>query len=89
MADLYGPAILVRRVLPAEIVAQCPEWLRPMVGARRARELPALFPAFEIGAHPTGSWFVLLATGTQAPPPAAGFRSETGGDDADVRGSLP
>ncbi|MEL6218772.1 MAG: circularly permuted type 2 ATP-grasp protein, partial [Pseudomonadota bacterium] len=32
-ADLYGPGTLVREgLLPAELVAQNPAWLRPLVG---------------------------------------------------------
>jgi len=75
MADLYGPGDLVRQgLLPAEIVAQCPEWLRPMVGARPRSGHYLHFLAFEIGRSPDGSWFV-LGDRTQAPS-GAGFALE-------------
>ena len=75
MADLYGPGNLVRnRLLPAHLVAQNPEWLRPLVGTvpRSGHFLHML--AFEIGRSPDGSWFV-LGDRTQAPS-GAGFALE-------------
>lgn len=75
MADLYGPGELVRDgLLPARLIAQCPEWLRPMVGAQPRSGHFLHFLAFEIGRSPDGSWFV-LGDRTQAPS-GAGFALE-------------
>lgn len=74
-ADLYGPNRLVSDGhLPAELIANNREWLRPMVGVqpRPGKYLHAL--AFEIGRSPDGSWFV-LGDRTQAPS-GAGFALE-------------
>jgi uncharacterized circularly permuted ATP-grasp superfamily protein/uncharacterized alpha-E superfamily protein len=75
VADLYGPAQLVTDGhLPAEIVAENPQWLRPMVGVvpRSGHWLHHL--AFEIGRSPDGSFFVL---GDRAQAPSgAGFALE-------------
>ncbi len=75
MADLYGPAQLVADGhLPAELVAQNPQWLRPMVGVtpRSGHWLHHL--AFEIGRSPDGSFFVL---GDRAQAPSgSGFALE-------------
>ena len=73
--DLYGPNTLVAEGhLPAELIADNREWLRPMVGVtpRSGHYLHAL--AFEIGRGPDGSWFV-LGDRTQAPS-GAGFALE-------------
>lgn len=74
-ADLYGPGDLVRSgMLPAELVAGNPEWLRPMVGLRPRSGHFLHFVAFEIGRNPDGSWFV-LGDRTEAPA-GAGFALE-------------
>ncbi|MGV6848023.1 MAG: circularly permuted type 2 ATP-grasp protein [Marinibacterium sp.] len=75
MADLYGPADLVRDgSIPARLIAQNPEWLRPLVGVapKSGHYLHVL--AFEIGRSPDGGWFV-LGDRTQAPS-GAGFALE-------------
>ena len=75
MADLYGPATLVRRgILPPQLVARNPEWLRPMVGVKPRSEHYLHFLAFEIGRSPDGSWLV-LGDRTQAPS-GSGFALE-------------
>lgn len=75
MADLYGAGRLVADgLLPAELVAQNPEWLRPLVGVRPASGHYLHFLAFEIARSPDGSWFV-LGDRTQAPS-GAGFALE-------------
>ncbi|TMV15276.1 circularly permuted type 2 ATP-grasp protein [Arenibacterium halophilum] len=75
MADLYGPGRLVSDgLLPAELVAQNSEWLRPVVGTRPPSGHFLHFLAFEIGRSPDGSWFV-LGDRTQAPS-GAGFALE-------------
>ncbi|WP_151718287.1 circularly permuted type 2 ATP-grasp protein [Gemmobacter serpentinus] len=75
MADLYGPGRLVSDGhLPAELVAQNPQWLRPLVGItpRSGHWLHHL--AFEIGRSPDGSFFVL---GDRAQAPSgSGFALE-------------
>lgn len=75
MADLYGPAALVRDGhLPAEMVARNPHWLRPLVGVRPQSGHFLHHLAFEIGRSPDGSWFVL---GDRAQAPSgAGFALE-------------
>ncbi|KAA9006743.1 circularly permuted type 2 ATP-grasp protein [Histidinibacterium aquaticum] len=75
MADLYGSGNLVREgLLPAQVVAQSPEWLRPLVGIQPRSGHFLYFLAFEIGRSPDGSWFV-LGDRTQAPS-GAGFALE-------------
>ncbi|SFA73177.1 Uncharacterized conserved protein, circularly permuted ATPgrasp superfamily [Poseidonocella pacifica] len=75
MADLYGPGDLVKNgLLPAELVARNPEWLRPVVGMRPRSGNFLHFLAFEIGRSPDGSWFV-LGDRTQAPS-GSGFALE-------------
>ncbi|SPF78193.1 circularly permuted type 2 ATP-grasp protein [Pseudoprimorskyibacter insulae] len=75
MADLYGPATLIERgLLPPELVAQNPEWLRPLVGVTPPSGHHLHFIALELGRSPDGSWFV-LGDRTQAPS-GAGFALE-------------
>ncbi|CUH65234.1 hypothetical protein TG4357_01748 [Thalassovita gelatinovora] len=75
VADIYGPQRLVRNgQLPAELLAQNPEWLRPMVGIRPRSGQFLQHLAFELGRNPDGSWFV-LGDRTQAPS-GAGFALE-------------
>ncbi|SIO20680.1 circularly permuted type 2 ATP-grasp protein [Vannielia litorea] len=75
VADLYGPAELVRGGhLPAELVARNPRWLRPMVGIAPASGHFLHIIAFEISRNPDGTWFV-LGDRTQAPS-GAGFALE-------------
>lgn len=75
MADLYGPARLVREgLLPAELIARNSEWLRPLVGVQPPGGHYLHFLAFEIGRSPDGGWFV-LGDRTQAPS-GAGFALE-------------
>ncbi len=75
MADLYGGGDLVARgLLPAELIAANPEWLRPMVGVRPRSGSFLHFLAFELGRSPDGQWFV-LGDRTQAPS-GAGFALE-------------
>ncbi|WP_425072814.1 circularly permuted type 2 ATP-grasp protein [Sagittula sp. S175] len=67
MADLYGPAeVVAKGLLPPALIAQNPEWLRPLVGVtpRSGHFLHVL--AFEVGRSPDGSWIV-LGDRTQAP----------------------
>jgi uncharacterized circularly permuted ATP-grasp superfamily protein/uncharacterized alpha-E superfamily protein len=75
VADLYGPASLVRNGhLPPELIARNPEWHRPLVGIAPASGHFLHFLAFEIGRSPDGSWLV-LGDRTQAPS-GAGFALE-------------
>lgn len=75
MADLYGPATLVRDGhLPAGLIARNPEWQRPLVGIRPASGRFLHVLSFEISRNPDGSWFV-LGDRTQAPS-GAGFALE-------------
>jgi uncharacterized circularly permuted ATP-grasp superfamily protein/uncharacterized alpha-E superfamily protein len=75
MADLYGPGDLVSGGhLPVDLVAQNPEWLRPLVGVKPASGHFLHLLAFEIGRSPDGSWLVL---GDRAQAPSgAGFALE-------------
>ncbi len=75
IADLYGPARLVSDgLLPAALVAENPEWLRPMVGVAPRGGHYLHFVAFEIGRGPDGRWWV-LGDRTQSPS-GAGFALE-------------
>ncbi len=75
VADLYGPARLVQDGhLPAELVAQNPDWHRALVGVPPASGHYLHLVAFEIGRSPDGSWLV-LGDRTQAPS-GAGFALE-------------
>ena len=76
MADIYGDNTLVKEgVLPAELLAANPEWLRPMVGVKPRSGHFLHFVAFDIGRGPDGNWWV-LGDRTQAPS-GAGFALET------------
>lgn len=71
MADLYGENTLVRDgFLPGQLIAQNPEWLRPLVGAQPRSGNFLNFLAFDIGRGPDGGWWV-LGDRTQAPSGAA------------------
>lgn len=75
MADLYGPGDLVRQgLIPPELVAGNPEWLRPMVGVKPRSGHYLHFLAFDIGRGPDGGWWVLCDR-AQAPS-GAGFALE-------------
>ena len=75
MADLYGPNRLVAEGrLPPALVAQNPEWLRPLVGVAPRSGHFLHFVAFELGRGPDGQWWV-LADRTQAPS-GAGYALE-------------
>ncbi|MDF0597145.1 circularly permuted type 2 ATP-grasp protein [Psychromarinibacter halotolerans] len=76
MADIYGPGTLVRDgIIPPELLAGNPEWLRPMVGVRPRSGHYLHHVAFDIGRGPDGDWWVLCDR-TQAPS-GAGFALET------------
>ena len=75
VADLYGENQLVADgFLPAELVANNPEWLRPLVGVKPRSGHFLHFVAFDIGRGPRGRWWV-LGDRTQAPS-GAGFALE-------------
>ena len=75
VADIYGPNRLVANGhLPAALIAQSPEWLRPMVGVTPRSGHFLHFVAFEIGRGPDGRWWV-LSDRTDAPS-GAGFALE-------------
>ncbi|WP_084419695.1 circularly permuted type 2 ATP-grasp protein [Henriciella litoralis] len=74
-ADLYGENTLVRDgFLPGGLIAQSPEWLRPLVGVKPASGHFLNFLAFEIGRGPNGQWWVVNDR-TQAPS-GAGYALE-------------
>ena len=74
-ADLYGDNRLVAEgFLPATLVADNREWLRPLVGAVPRSGHFLHFLAFDIGRGPNGAWWV-LSDRTQAPS-GAGFSLE-------------
>ena len=73
--DLYGDNRLVAEGhLPASLIAQSPEWLRPMVGVKPRSGNFLHFIGFEIGRGPDGRWWV-LSDRTDAPS-GAGFALE-------------
>lgn len=75
VADLYGEnRLLAEGYLPAELIAQNPSWLRPMVGVKPASGHFLHFIAFEVGRAPSGQWWV-LGDRTDAPS-GAGFALE-------------
>jgi uncharacterized circularly permuted ATP-grasp superfamily protein/uncharacterized alpha-E superfamily protein len=75
LADIYGDNQLVSRgVLPPELVARNPEFLRPVVGIKPPSGHMLHFCAFELGRGPDGGWWV-LGDRTQAPS-GAGFALE-------------
>jgi uncharacterized circularly permuted ATP-grasp superfamily protein/uncharacterized alpha-E superfamily protein len=75
VADLYGDNTLVANGhIPASIIAENPEWLRPLVGVRPRSGHFLHFIAFDIGRGPHGQWWV-LGDRTQAPS-GAGFALE-------------
>jgi uncharacterized circularly permuted ATP-grasp superfamily protein/uncharacterized alpha-E superfamily protein len=75
VSDLYGENRLVAEGrLPAELVAQNPEWIRQMVGVKPRNGHYLHFIAFELGRSPDGQWWVLNDR-TQAPA-GAGFALE-------------
>lgn len=75
LADTYGDNHLVARgVLPPELIARNPEFLRPVVGIKPASGHYLHFCAFELGRGPDGGWWV-LGDRTQAPS-GAGFALE-------------
>jgi len=75
VADIYGPNRLVSEgLLPPELVAINPEFLRPMVGIKPISGHFLHFCAFELGRGPDGAWWV-LGDRTQAPS-GAGFALE-------------
>ena len=74
-ADLYGANRLVAEGhLPAGLIAQSPEWLRPMVGVEPASGHRLHLVAFDVARGPDGHWWV-LGDRTQAPS-GAGFALE-------------
>ena len=75
LADLYGPAQLVRDGrLPAAVVAGNPEFLRPLVGVTPPGGAHLRFYAVDVGRSPDGRWWV-LGDRTQAPS-GAGYALE-------------
>ncbi len=75
VCDIYGANTLVSGGhLPASLIAENPEWLRPLVGVRPASGHFLHFVAFEIGRGPDGRWWV-LSDRTDAPS-GAGFALE-------------
>lgn len=75
VADLYGPQRLIGDGhLPAALIAQSPEWLRPLVGVAPGGGHYLNLLSFEIGRGPDGRWWV-LSDRAQAPS-GAGFALE-------------
>jgi uncharacterized circularly permuted ATP-grasp superfamily protein/uncharacterized alpha-E superfamily protein len=75
IADIYGDNKLVQEgILPPQLVAANPEFLRPMVGVKPVGGHYLHFCSFEVGRGPDGKWWV-LADRTQAPS-GAGFALE-------------
>jgi uncharacterized circularly permuted ATP-grasp superfamily protein/uncharacterized alpha-E superfamily protein len=67
LADLYGPANLVRDgALPATVIAGNPDFLRPLVGLTPRGGEHLLVYGADLGRAPDGRWWV-LGDRTQAP----------------------
>ncbi|MFC7290627.1 circularly permuted type 2 ATP-grasp protein [Hirschia litorea] len=75
LKDIYGNNSLVSEgILPAQLIASNPEWLRPLVDSIPTNGNYLHFLAFEIGRGPAGNWWV-LSDRAQAPS-GAGFALE-------------
>ncbi|MBA4783768.1 MAG: circularly permuted type 2 ATP-grasp protein [Rhizobiales bacterium] len=75
VADLYGDNTLVAKGhLPASLISNNREWLRPLVGIKPRSGSFLHFIAMDIGRGPGGEWWV-LGDRTQAPS-GAGFALE-------------
>ncbi|MFC0012861.1 circularly permuted type 2 ATP-grasp protein [Devosia nitrariae] len=75
LADIYGANELVARgLLPPDLIARNPEFMRPLVGIKPASGHYLHFCAFELGRGPDGAWWV-LGDRTQTPS-GAGFALE-------------
>ncbi len=75
VADIYGANRLVADGhIPPQLIADNPEWLRPLVGVKPRSGHFLHFVAFDIGRGPQGQWWV-LGDRTQAPS-GAGFALE-------------
>ncbi len=75
LADIYGDNRLVAAgLIPPELIAASPEYLRPMVGIVPPKRGFLHFVAFDLGRGPDGRWWV-LGDRTQAPS-GAGFALE-------------
>lgn len=75
VADIYGDNSLVRDgILPGDLIAQSPEWVRGLVGVAPVSRRFLHFVAFEISRGPDGTWWVLNDR-TQAPS-GAGYALE-------------
>lgn len=75
VADIYGENQLVADgLLPPELLAASPEYLRPVVGLKPRSGHFLHFIAFDLGRGPDGRWWV-LGDRTQAPS-GAGFAIE-------------
>lgn len=75
VADLYSENRLVKDGhIPASLIGQSKEWLRPLVGVQPKSGNYLSFIAFEIGRGPDGAWWV-LGDRTHAPS-GAGFALE-------------
>ena len=75
LADIYGPANLVREGrLPATVIAGNPEFLRPLAGVVPSGGAHLRFYGVDVGRSPDGRWWV-LGDRTQAPS-GAGYALE-------------
>ncbi len=75
LADIYGDNRLVAEgLIPPQLIAASPEFLRPMVGIAPQKGGFLHFVAFDLGRGPDGRWWV-LGDRTQAPS-GAGFALE-------------
>ena len=75
LADIYGDNRLVSEgLIPPELIAASPEYLRPVAGITPPKGGFLHFLAFDLGRGPDGRWWV-LGDRTQAPS-GAGFALE-------------
>ncbi len=75
LADIYGDNRLVAEgLIPPQLIAASPEYLRPMAGITPPKGGFLHFVAFDLGRGPDGRWWV-LGDRTQAPS-GAGFALE-------------
>jgi uncharacterized circularly permuted ATP-grasp superfamily protein/uncharacterized alpha-E superfamily protein len=75
LQDCYGTAQLVaERIVPAAVIAGCPEFMRPLVGVAPAGNVHLRLYAVDLGRAPDGRWQVLQDR-AQAPS-GAGYALE-------------
>lgn len=62
LRDIYGPQRLIReKILPPHLVTGHPQFLRPLVGTRPARDVHVHLYSADLAREPDGSWKVMAS----------------------------